>query len=77
MIVHELIKLNKRVLEVMSSASVEVNDVRHIAMVDEYLRLKSEEHKATYIITYLEDEYHLSERQVYRLVNRLTKEVNL
>ena len=77
MIVHELIKLNKRVLEVMSSASVEVNDVRNIALMDDYLRLMSEGHKMTYIITYLGDEHSLSDRQVYRIINRLTKEVKL
>ena len=77
MIVHELIKLNKRVLEVMSSASVEVNDVKHVPMFEEYQRLDSEGYKRTYIMTYLSDEYNISERQVYRIVKRLTKEVKI
>ena len=77
MMAFEILQLNKKVLETMSTASIEVGDVKHIPMIEEYRRLYSEGHKMTYIMTYLSDEYNLSERQVYRVVNRLTKKIEL
>ena len=72
-----MLKTNRWALEVMKSASIDGNDLKHVSMIEEYLKLKEEGHKTTFITTYLEDTYNLSERQIYRVIKRLTREVKL
>jgi thiaminase len=73
----ELLMVNKNVLELMSKASIEVNDVKYIEMYKEYERMVSAGHKKTYITQYLSDEYQVNVRTVYRLINKFSHQVKL
>ena len=53
--VYELLKTNRWALEVMKSASIDGNDLKHVSMIEEYLKLKEEGHKTTFITTYIGD----------------------
>ena len=77
MTAYELIRLNERLLQAMSMAAVQVDDVRHIPMYEEYKRLTGDGIKRTYIMRYLSDEYTMSERQVYRIVERMSKAITV
>lgn len=74
---YELLMMNRNALEMMSSVSMEVGDIRYIPIYQEYIRLTSEGHKITYIMQYLSDEYQLTDRQIYRIVNRFSKQIKL
>lgn len=77
MIAYELLTANKSLLEHMISLSVDVADVRHLDMYREYLRLSGEGHKKTYIIQYLSDEYGVSDRNIYRVIDKLSATIDL
>ena len=56
----------------MQSAALSVDDIKYMEMYREYERLRNEGHKKTYIMQYLSDEYEVSERTVYRIVDRFS-----
>lgn len=73
----ELLILNKNLLQVMENASLDVGDLKYIPVYKEYLRLKEEGHKKTYIMQYLSDEYNIAERTIYRIIDRFSCKVNI
>lgn len=72
---YELLYANKTALEIMASVSIDVSDVKYLKMYKEYLRLIDEGHKKTYIVQYLSDEYGLGEATIYRIIIRLSADV--
>ena len=74
---YELLYANRTALEMMSEMSVEVSDIKYLEMYKEYLRLIKEGHKKTYVMQYLSDEYGVAERPTYRIIDRLSTEVNM
>lgn len=75
--VYEILSLNRHLLQVIADASIDASDVKHLEMYREYCRLMSEGHKKAYIMQYLSDEYGISERTIYRIVDRLNIELKL
>ena len=71
----ELLTIHRNVLELMSSVSIEVGDVKYIDMYKEYRHMVDEGHKVTYIVQYLSDEYGVSESTVYRTIKKLSGSV--
>ena len=74
---YELLYANRTALEMMAEVSVEVSDIKYFAMYKEYLRLINEGHKKTYVMQYLSDEYGVAERTTYRIIDRLSTEVEM
>ena len=69
---YELLAVNENLLKKMQSAALSVDDIKYMEMYREYERLRNEWHKKTYIMQYLSDEYEVSERTVYRIVDRFS-----
>ena len=69
---YELLAVNENLLKKMQSAALSVDDIKYMEMYREYERLRNEGHKKTYIMQYLSDEYDVSERTVYRIVDRFS-----
>lgn len=74
---YELLFVNKNVLEMMASMSVDVSDVKYLDLYKDYVRLTSEGHKKTYIMQYLSDEHGVAERTIYRIIDKLSMEVEM
>jgi len=72
---HNLIRKNSGLLKHLRSAGVSMSDVDKIDLYDEYERLLKEGHKKLYITSYLSDEYSLTERQIYNIINRMERDV--
>lgn len=73
---YELLMLNKNVLQIMKDASLDIGDIKYISMYQEYVRLMKEGHKKTYIVQYLSDEYGISDRNVYRIIDKFSNDIN-
>ena len=74
---YELLKTNQSVLEHMLQMAIEVSDIQYLNLYKEYLRLSGEGHKKTYIVQYLSDEYGISDRSVYRVIERFSAKVEV
>ncbi|WP_291584069.1 hypothetical protein [Bacteroides sp.] len=74
---YELLYINKSVLEAMISASIDVSDLKYLDLYKEYIRLKGEGHKKTYIMQYLSDEYGVTDRTIYRIIDKFSTEIDV
>lgn len=72
---YELLSINKKMLDLMASMSIDISDLKYLELYSEYTKLLDEGHKKTYIMQYLSEEYGASERTIYRVIDRLSAEV--
>ena len=72
----EILKLSRIALEILQKSCVKIDDVRYIEMYEEYLRMQCEGYKKTYIVACLVEKYHVSERQVYYILNKFASDCN-
>lgn len=77
MTVFEMVKMNQFMLDMLVQNGGRARDVKHIELYKEYLRMNKEGHKLMYIVTFLSEEYGVSEATVYRVINRFSKEVEM
>ena len=73
--VHEVIRNNADMLRSLARAGVAIEDVKYIPLWLDYDRLRADGLKISYIVAHLCDEYAVSERTVYRIVGRFSREV--
>ena len=73
----EILKLGRNILEVLQEACVKVDDVRYIALYEEYRDIVGNGGKATYAVCCLAEKYGISERQVYYVIRKLGKSCNI
>ena len=50
-----------------------IEDVSYVGLYKEYIRMKKDGCKTTYIVVYLAEKYRISERKVYTLLKRLSQ----
>ena len=77
MTVFDLIKVYEGPINVLNDANVNLSDVRYIQLFNEYLRMKKEGHKLTYIVAFLVDEYSVGQATVYRIIEKFSKPVKV
>lgn len=77
MTVFDLIKMYEGPINVLNDANVNLSDVRYIKLFNEYLRMKKEGHKLTYIVAFLVDEYSVGQATVYRIIEKFSKPVKV
>ena len=77
MTVFDLIKVYEGPINVLNDANVNLSDVRYIKLFNEYLRMKKEGHKLTYIVAVLVDEYSVGQATVYRIIEKFSKPVKV
>lgn len=74
---YELLKVNEGMIRILENHSLLVADIHYIPVIDEYIRLLNDGEKKTYIVQILSDKYGLSERTVYRLIDKLMCDVSI
>ncbi len=74
--VYEILTLYQESFDKISSLGVRIEDYKYVDLYNEYVELKGN-FKMTYIVARLSEKYHISERSVYSIVERLGKECNL
>ena len=77
MTVYEFILLNRYMLDAINNASIELKDIKYICLFEEYNKMLSEGFKMTFSISSLSEKYSVSERQVYRIINKFSKSIEL
>lgn len=73
----ELMKINSKMMELMSKLGIRVTDYRFVELYDEYSKMKMAGEKYWYTITHLSEKYNVSESSVKRLIRKLSREVIL
>lgn len=74
---YDLIKLNYSLIKTMCDNEIDVRDVLNIPMYEEYKEMKKKHHKVGYIVCFLAEKYHMSERGVYKAIGRFKNRIQL
>jgi Mor family transcriptional regulator len=72
---HEAIRIYKPLIENLKNYNIKVEDMKHLDLYDDFIRLKNEGHKITYITTYLSSQYNTSERTIYSIIKKFEEEI--
>ncbi len=70
MTLYEVLAINKEMINRLQKYGAKPDDCRYIDLYRDYLQLRDDGEKVTYIVSLLSERYHVSERKVYSLVKR-------
>ena len=73
--IHELVSFNRELLEKIHTAGIRPDDYKYADLYTEYQRLLASGEKVTYIVATLAARYDVSERQVYNLIGKFSREI--
>lgn len=74
MTVFEILSFNRELLRRLMATGVKVNDCEYVDLYNDYLQMRNDSNKMTYIVAILSEKYTVSERQVYSIIDRLGKD---
>lgn len=72
--IYEILSFNREILDRLGRAGVRPEDCRYLDLYDDYLKMKADREKMTYIVAMLADRYAVSERKVYAVIAQFGKE---
>lgn len=72
--IYELLSLCENVLHCLSECGIRASDYRYMALFRDYVYLKHEGNKTTYVVALLAEKYGISERKTYELIKRMASE---
>lgn len=72
---YELIKTNQGLLSTLVKNKIAPTEIRNIEIIEDYNHLREQNLKNEYIINVLMDKYSLSERTIYKIAERMSKQV--
>ena len=73
----EILKLNRELLNILKAAGIRVDDVKYIALYNEYQEMVGRGEKVSYAVAMMAERYGISERTVYMVLKQLQKDCNL
>lgn len=72
----DVLRFNRELLEKIVRAGIRLDDIRYIDLFSDYMAMKSQGEKITYIVSILAFRYSISERKVYSLIKHLQNDCN-
>ena len=73
----EILKMGRIWLEMLQKSCIKIEDVRYLEMYEHYMKMVEDGCKKSYIIATLVELYHVSERQVYYIIKKFSKDCNI
>lgn len=72
MILAELVKINVKAMEMMSSYGIKIKDYQYTDMYEEYTLMVGNNEKKEYIYAVLSEKYNIPKRTLLRIIKRLS-----
>lgn len=72
---YELINYNRKLLEELFDAGVNIRDIRYLPIYEEYLRMIADGSKVTPSISTLSAKYSVSESTLYSIIRKLSRNI--
>ena len=73
--VHEILSTQKNIFDRIRMKNIRPSIADYLELYEDYVRLKNDGHKMTYIVFHLSDVYGISERKIYYLVKKFEEEI--
>lgn len=74
---YEIIKAHSVFFEVLAKNGIDPKEVQYLPLVEEFREMKAKKHKICYIVSYLSEKHHLSERAIYKITKRFSQRIKL
>ena len=75
--VYEILSLNREFLERLNNFGISLDDCCWVSVYKEYLNMKKNGDKKTYIVAFLSDKYNICERKVYKIIKTMEKDCKI
>lgn len=62
--------MNEQLFSIMLENKINPKDIRYIRIYEKFLEMKSKDHKIGYIVAYLASEHNMTERGIYKVIDR-------
>lgn len=72
MTVYDIVSLNRELLKRLHKNGIKVNDYKWLDLYNDYLQMKAEGYKTSYIVAKLSSKYKVCERQVFKVVKKMS-----
>jgi hypothetical protein len=73
----EILKLGREMMKVLQESCIKMEDYRYIEMYEEYKDIVACGGKTSYAVSVLSERYGISERKVYYLLRKLSKDCTI
>lgn len=73
--IYEILSVNKEFLCRLAQVGIKPDDYQYVSLFQTYSQMLTDGHKVTYIVASLADQYKISERKVYGVIQRLKQEI--
>ena len=70
----EILKLSRNWLELLHNSCTKISDIKYLEMYEEYTSMLKDGHKISYISAHLSEKFHISERQFFYIIKRLSQD---
>lgn len=77
MTTYQLLRANESLLRLIADNKINIADVAYLEIYSKFEQMKEEGHKVGYITVYLGDTYGMSERGIYKIINRMKKKLDI
>lgn len=74
---YELLIINRSMVEVLLSNHININDVQNLQIYEQFMDMKKQGHKVTYITVFLAHKYGMTDRGIYKIIKRLSRSVSV
>lgn len=73
----EILYFNKYLLKRLFELGLKVSDYKYVDLYIDYENMYNTGYKVVYIVSVLSSKYRISEREIYKIINRMKKTVRL
>lgn len=74
---YELLIMNRSMVEVLLANHININDVQNLQIYEQFMEMKKQGHKVTYITVFLAHKYGMTDRGIYKIIKRLSRSVSI
>lgn len=64
-------------VEVLLANHININDVQNLQIYEQFMEMKKQGHKVTYITVFLAHKYGMTDRSIYKIIKRLSRSVSV
>ena len=73
----EVLYFNKDLLKRLFELGLKISDYKYVDLYIDYENMYNKGYKVIYIVTVLSSKYRISEREIYKIINRMNINKNL
>lgn len=74
---YELLIVNRSMVDVLLANHININDVQNLQIYEQFMEMKKQGHKVTYITVFLAHKYGMTDRGIYKIIKRLSRSVSV